>query len=302
MNRQDVDFFSAGIRCAAWLYLPERKQDAPSPPLVIMAHGMGAERTFRLPAFAEHFVNEGLAVLLFDYRNFGDSDGKPRNLIDPKRHLQDWEAALRHAHTLSGFDRDRIALWGTSFSGGHVLVTAANHPEVKCVVSQVPFVDGLARGASFTVGHSVRLLAHGLIDQLGSLVGRPPHQIRLAGDGDGHDKRGGFAMLDDPDGAANFERMLPPGSTWQNRVPARFVLGLSAYRPCKVADQIRCPVMLIAASKDSLVPFDAVEKTAQKIPQCEFVSRPVTHYEPYLDKEFEEVVAIEAEFLRRHLD
>jgi fermentation-respiration switch protein FrsA (DUF1100 family) len=83
-----------------------------------MAHGFGAERTWRLPAFAERFAEHGLATLFFDYRSFGDSDGEPRNLVSPRRHVADWAAAVDHARSLSGVDGDRLALWGTSFWGG----------------------------------------------------------------------------------------------------------------------------------------------------------------------------------------
>jgi len=139
MKRIDADFVSKGLKCAAWLYLPE---GAARPPVVVMAHGFAAERSFGLPAFAERFAEKGLAVLLFDYRNFGDSEGEPRNLVSPKRHLEDWRAAIAHARSLEAVDGTRLGLWGTSFSGGHVLVSAARDKGVRAVVAQVPFVDG----------------------------------------------------------------------------------------------------------------------------------------------------------------
>ena len=67
------------------------------PPLVVMAHGLAGQKDMGLEPFAEAFVNHGLAVLLFDYRCFGGSDGEPRNWVGPRRHLQDWEAALAYA-------------------------------------------------------------------------------------------------------------------------------------------------------------------------------------------------------------
>lgn len=72
------DFTSGGVRCAADLYLPDSKG---SPPVIIMGHGFAAERSFCLPAYAEYFAGQGMAVLLSDYRSFGDSDGEPRQLV-----------------------------------------------------------------------------------------------------------------------------------------------------------------------------------------------------------------------------
>ena len=79
-----------------------------------MAHGLAAERAFGLASFAQRFAQKGMAVFVFDYRNFGDSQGEPRNLVSPKRHLQDWQAAMAHVGRLTEVDRGRIALWGSS--------------------------------------------------------------------------------------------------------------------------------------------------------------------------------------------
>jgi alpha/beta superfamily hydrolase len=94
-----------------------------------MAHGFGAERAFGLEPFAERFAEFGVATFLFDYRCFGDSEGEPRNWISPRRHLQDWEAALAHVKGLPNIDP--TGSLGDLFSGGHVIVTVARHPEVS---------------------------------------------------------------------------------------------------------------------------------------------------------------------------
>jgi uncharacterized protein len=126
MNRIDVAFNSQGVHCAAWLYRP----DGPGPhPCVILANGFGAIREMRLPAYAERFAQAGLAVLIFDYRHFGASEGEPRQLLDIKQQLADWAAAISYVRGLDDIDPERIALWGTSFSGGHVIETSS----VNCV-------------------------------------------------------------------------------------------------------------------------------------------------------------------------
>jgi dipeptidyl aminopeptidase/acylaminoacyl peptidase len=140
LERENSDFSSHGTRCAGWLYRPAGIQ---KPPIIVMAHGLAAEKSFRLAAFAERFVENGMAVFAFDYRNFGDSDGEPRNLVSPTRHIQDWKSAIGHVRKLQDIDLKRIALWGSSFSGGHVLVIAARDPGISAVISQVPFVDGV---------------------------------------------------------------------------------------------------------------------------------------------------------------
>ena len=64
------------------------------PPIIVGAHGIAGQKDMGLEPFAEFFAARGMAVLLFDYRNFGGSEGEPRNWVSPNRHLQDWAAAL----------------------------------------------------------------------------------------------------------------------------------------------------------------------------------------------------------------
>ena len=106
MKRLDSDFTVTGTQCTGWLYQPDRVM---RPPVVIMAHGLGAERTSRLPAYAEKFAERGLASFVFDYRNFGDSAGYPRNLINPWRHIHEWIGAIEHVSSLDAIDAYRIA-------------------------------------------------------------------------------------------------------------------------------------------------------------------------------------------------
>ena len=141
MDRRDVNFDSSGTACAAWLYEAEPGSRRPC---VVLAHGFGATRIARLDAYAERFAQAGLHALAFDYRGFGDSQGEPRQLLDIHGQLDDWRSAVEFARTIDGVDPERIVLWGSSFSGGHVAVLAAEDARVAAAISQAPFMDGLA--------------------------------------------------------------------------------------------------------------------------------------------------------------
>lgn len=67
-----------------------------------MAHGMGAQKDIGLAVYAEAFVAAGMAVLVFDYRNFGGSTGLPRHWVSPHRHNQDFQAVLQHIQVCPG--------------------------------------------------------------------------------------------------------------------------------------------------------------------------------------------------------
>ena len=137
--RRDVEFQSSGITLRAHLYLPQG--DGPFP-LVVMAGGWCYVKELVQPEYAKVFAASGIAALVFDYRNFGDSDGEPRQHLDPWEQIEDYRNAISYAETLPFVRKDRIGIWGISYSGGHVLVVGAIDPRVKCIVSNIPVVDG----------------------------------------------------------------------------------------------------------------------------------------------------------------
>lgn len=105
-----VDHFLSGgdTRCEAWFYLPKASYNqrhvmyasytatCPKPPVILMAHGMGAQKDHKLPEFAEKFCKAGFAVYLFDYRHWGGSDGEPRHLVSARKQMEDYHSALQH--------------------------------------------------------------------------------------------------------------------------------------------------------------------------------------------------------------
>ena len=127
-ERMDLAFDSHGIECHGWLYRPRNASG--DVPCVIMGHGFAATRDAGIAPFAEAFAAAGYAAFIFDYRHFGASGGEPRQLLNPKREIQDWLSALAFVRGLDGIRADAIALWGTSFGGGLVTVAAAQDGNV----------------------------------------------------------------------------------------------------------------------------------------------------------------------------
>ncbi len=293
MERVDTQFLSKGLRCSAWLYLPDGKE---KPPVVVMAHGFAGQKDFGLQPYAEYFASQGMAVFLFDYRNFGSSQGEPRNLVNPWRHLADWKAALSQVRTLGLVDGSRIALWGTSFSGGHVMVTAAREVGIKAVVAQVPFVDGMATTLQFPFLYQAQGLYHGLMDLFCKVTRKDPHMVPAVAE------PGTFACMNTPDAMQGYYTLVPPDSPMKNEVPARICLIISAYRPIMYARRIQSPVLIIYAKNDSLIPARAVEKMGSRIPNAEVIGLQAGHFDVYTGELFKQVVEKQAEFLTKHLN
>jgi alpha-beta hydrolase superfamily lysophospholipase len=102
---------------------------APATCCIVMGHGFGGTMD-RMFETAEGFAKAGLAALPFDYRGFGASGGEPRQVVDIEGQLEDFCAAVAFARKCGGIDPARIALWGNSLGGGHVIVVAARDPRI----------------------------------------------------------------------------------------------------------------------------------------------------------------------------
>lgn len=139
--KHSIEFLGeSGVTLRGWLYLPDSSEKPL--PAISMCHGFAAVKEHGLEPFAQAFAQAGFVVLVHDHRNFGASDGEPRNDIDPWAQVMDWRRAVSYLESHPKVDRQRIGIWGTSFSGGHALVLAATDRRVRCVVSQVPTISG----------------------------------------------------------------------------------------------------------------------------------------------------------------
>jgi uncharacterized protein len=248
--REDVEFDAAGVRLRGWLYLPD---EARGPvPAIVMAHGFSAVKEMYLDAYAEVFAQAGLAALVFDNRNFGTSDGEPRQEIDPWAQVRDYRDAITWVRTRSEVDAERIGVWGSSYSGGHVLVLGAIDRRVRCVVSQVPLVSGWL--------NAQRLIRSDFMGQTRAMFDAD-REGRYEG------KAPGMVAVVDPDPSApsalptpdSWEWFSQTGETrapsWRNEVTLRSVELFTEYEPGVYIERIApTPLLMVVAAGDHLTP------------------------------------------------
>ncbi len=293
MKRLDIQFPSGGLQCSAWLYVPEAPVSGAKAPVIVMAHGLGAVRTMRLDAFAERFCQAGYACLVFDYRHFGDSEGQPRQILDVNKQLQDWHAALACARSRPEVDGAQTILWGSSFSGGHVIAVGAADGKVSAVVSQCPFTDGLASTLALGPVSGAKVSALALADVLGSLVGKAPVMVPLCG------KPGSAALMSAHDAEPGYLALKPPGKAVPNEVAARFGLQITTYYPGRRAASLKCPAFFVVCDKDTVAPSGRTLTHVSKAPQGTVKRYAQGHFDIYVGAAFEQVVADEIAFLQR---
>jgi fermentation-respiration switch protein FrsA (DUF1100 family) len=214
MKRLDVSFLSERQRCDAWLYLPEGEGPHPC---VVVAHGMGGIRQVRLGAYGERFAQAGYAMLAFDYRHWGTSEGTPRYLCSLKRQQADINAAIDFAKGRPDIDPGRVALFGISFGGGHTVVVASKRHDLTAVITQGAFLDGrLAVPKNVpTLALALGLATAWTVDLVRTMVGLSPHYMKIVG------LPGEPALLTHAGDVEGYNAMLDGPSLWANKVAAR---------------------------------------------------------------------------------
>jgi fermentation-respiration switch protein FrsA (DUF1100 family) len=295
--RQDVAFEAEGITLRGWLYLPDRVT-GPAP-VVIMAHGFSALKEMGLDDYAGVFADAGLACLVYDHRNLGASDGEPRDDIDPIAQMRDYRHAITYARSRPELDPERVGLWGTSYSGGLVIIAAAVDRRVKCVVGQVPQISGYDTMVETTSAKSRALLEEMLDAERRSLAdGNPPATVPVCIDDP--------AMPADAPGRLSyryFHRFAESrGMDWPNRVTLRSLDRRLDYEAMPYMERVSpTPLLMIVAAEDTITPTDIALRAFERAREPkQLIMLQGHHYVPYVE-EFERSSAAARAWFVRHL-
>ncbi|MEN9728166.1 MAG: hypothetical protein RL434_2532 [Pseudomonadota bacterium] len=280
--RRNIEFSADGVTLRGWFYKPAK---AKGPfPTVVMAHGFSGVKEMSLDKFAEVFCDAGLAVLVYDNRCLGASDGKPRGEIDPTWQRRDYRSAITYAQSLRDVDSNRIGIWGTSYTGGTVCMVAALDRRVKAVVSQVPFMVG-----------------HKNIQQFLPIDGWKPFMQMLDEDRARRVKGEKSKVMKicslDPSephvfpGSATYNFIhhyvnQDPKSTWKNQVTLRSIEYMLEYDVSPFMERISpTPLLMILSEYDTTTPTDIALECYAKVPgpkQLKIIKS--DHYAAYIEK------------------
>lgn len=301
MNR-DLDLTSRGIGLGStWFEAVSGDLAGPKGrPCVVMAHGFGCTRDGGLAPFAERFAAAGCHVVTFDYRGFGTSAGEPRQRVSYRRQRQDYEAVVAAVRRIDDVDPDRVVVWGTSYSGGHVVAVAAHDHRIAAVISQGAAVDGLAilrkperADPNTPRSKGLRMIAAAVRDVSTVITRREPVRVDSVG------APGDFALLTADDFTDYLDLM---GPSWRNDVCARSLLGLPFNRAVLRAGAVSCPALFVIAEQDRIAPPGAVREAARRVGDlAEVVSYDCPHFDIYGGAVFEESVTAQVRFLTRIL-
>ncbi len=299
--RMDVSFDGHGGVCLrGWLYVPDGV-GAPVPG-VVMAHGFSGVKEQGLDRYAEVFCAAGFTVLVYDHRNFGTSDGEPRQQLNPWAQTRDYRCAIDWLAERPEVDAGRLAAWGTSYSGGQVAVLGAIDDRLRAVVANVPFTG--YPGVDY-------LPAAGAFDSLGAALA--DHSGN--GPADSGEVMGPIALVEEEgvqaapmfaggEAKALFTRPRGDGeSTWQNHVTLQSAFtGEPIWDPGHAFAHLACPLLMVVATDDTVAPADLALAAFGRAPEPKQLHKvDCAHFEAYDGVWFDAASAAMRDFLLLHL-
>ncbi|HEX5466505.1 MAG TPA: alpha/beta fold hydrolase [Candidatus Limnocylindrales bacterium] len=274
MRTETVRFYSRGSALAGTLTLPDAAADGPVPAVGQGPGWLGLRDAKLYQPYHEAFLAAGMAVFVFDYRGFGDSEGDA-TYLDPATQVEDWHNAVTYLTTRPEIDPERIGAFGSGGTGGGNAIAVAGRDErIKAVVSQVPVADGR------DWLHRMRRES----EWLDFLARLEADARRRASEGVAEcvDPRDGI-MVPTPE-----RRTTSVKSDVDGRVPRQVELAsaeaIFAYRPIDVVDRIAPrALMIICVEGDATTPEDHAQALYERAggPKRLVVQTGTTHYAAY---------------------
>jgi fermentation-respiration switch protein FrsA (DUF1100 family) len=295
--RTDISFKSKGLECRGWLFAPDNIKTGTKLPAIVMAHGFSAVKEQGLPDFAEYFSTAGFIVLVFDYRFFGDSEGEPRCQLFPLEMVEDYRNAITWLSEHANVDRDRIGIWGTSYSGGLVAYVGAIDKRAKAIVAQVPSIidPESRRNMNPEKWDSVEELL--LQDRIARYsTGKVSYMKVVAPEGEP-------CILPGQENYDALTGMAAIAPNWRNEITVESLEKIREFDPVSRIHLIAPRALLvIAAEKDNLIPLEAVSRSFQKaLEPKDLITHPILHFDIYSDPWKTKAASAAIDWFKEHL-
>jgi hypothetical protein len=277
---QPIEFKSQGLRCRGLKYLPADLKAGDKRPCIVLAHGFSAVKEMYFTDYAEAFSKAGFVAVVFDYRFQGESEGEPRGQIFPWEQIEDFRNAITFAQMQPEVNRDRIGVFGSSYSGGHVICLGALDRRIKAVACQVPLIDGWANFQAIVP----RAAGAGMLQYLAAdrveryKTGKVNYLPVVAPDNN--------AVLNTSDSHKWFtETHQKKAPRWENRVTVESIEKFIEYSPAVYLSRISpTPFLMMVAENDILTPTDlAIAGFGQARDPKKLVILPGGHFDAYVN-------------------
>ena len=280
--REDVEFTSHGALLRGWLF----RSSAVTPgPAIVMAHGLTAVREMFLDRYAEAFAAAGFTTLVYDHFGFGASDGEPRLCPAPSLQLEGYRDAIAFLGADPSVDAGRIGIWGSSFSGGEVIILSSEDLTIRCAVAQVP---ALGDGGPDLPGAALAAIGQAMEEGRDDLT--IPATTATAD---------GLGVMFEDGSYDWFTRVAAERApSWRNEL--RLSGLMEPFRPIDHLADAKVPLLLVVAPADTLTPPGPAMALAPSVPNVDVVEIAGGHFDAY-EAGFEASSQPAIDWYRRHL-
>jgi fermentation-respiration switch protein FrsA (DUF1100 family) len=272
MRTEQVDLWSEGVRLRGWLHRPDRAVERS--PFIVQGPGwLGLADAKLYQPYHEAFTSAGFAVLIFDHRGFGASEGE-RGTLSLTWQVEDWRNALAYMRGRADMDPERAAIFGSGGTGGgNAVAVAALELAVRATISQVPVADGR---------DWLRRMRSSEQDWTAFLESVEADRRARASTGTGtvvHPREG--IMVETAERRASSVKS-DVDARIPTAVPLAAAQGILDYRPLDAAGRVR-GLMVVAVADDGVTPTDHAEQLyeAARPPKKLVIQRGTTHYAAY---------------------
>ncbi|WP_410013465.1 alpha/beta hydrolase [Sodalis sp. C49] len=288
IERHAIEF--AGDKLAIRIHRAGGSTTSPLP-AVLMCHGFFCIQDILLSGFVKHFTAAGYCVVTFDYRGFGDSEGDAGRIV-PERQIEDIMAVLDWCQAQPGIDARRIALWGTSLGGCHVIEVAARRPEIKCVLSQLAFADGeqLVTG---DMGGEEKARFMDTLKRMASKQQQSGNELLVPI----------IKVMTDEESRVFFEKKKKEFPVLGNKVPYLAVWETILYHPAQAAARVTQPTFMVFAENDKVIALEyglALYQAISADKRCHIQPK-ARHYQVFAGEHLNRVAGQQLDWLRKHM-
>ncbi|KAF4946366.1 hypothetical protein FSARC_14210 [Fusarium sarcochroum] len=291
-SRQYVDILTYdGLKLKGTLFAVGQQK-----PCIIMSSGFSGLRSHFLPDFAVRFNQAGYGVLTYDNRGWGESEGLPREEVDPWMQTRDYLDAFNFAVTQPEIDPTRIVYWGSSMSGGNAICAAAINHNLAGVILQVPFISG--ESISRIPGMSTTMLigerSKAIADGSPSKIPNFPSSLEELNSGTSK------AVLKDPESIPFTKEMDQRGIEWSKTCTVQSLTYTMLHEPLAYIHRISpTPMLMIVADHDvttqTHLQLEAFNKALE--PKKLEILKGVGHFSPYYGQVSEQNIKAQVAFL-----
>lgn len=298
-DRREVSITSQGLKLAAWYYVPKGLKADEKRPAIVMAHGFSAPKEALLQNFADRFAAAGFVVVVFDYRYLGASEGEPRGQIFPTEQHEDYRNAITWTQSQKEVDASRIGVWGTSYSGAHVLHLGAFDRRIKAVVAQVMLVDGPANAARLNRADVLpNVIGFLAADRAQRYATGKVNYIPVVG------PEGSPSALPTAESNDFFSKIVATNAPrWENRVTLESMEKFLEYTPGANIHRVSpTPLLMVVAEDDRLTPTDlALEAYERAREPKKLVVFKGGHFDAYQDPGLKTTAGAAVDWFRQWL-